>query len=251
MTLLLETFPFQTYAVAVLIVLGAYVVFGLTGFGSTVIALPLLALMLPLKFVVPLLMMLDLSATLLLGARFRKGIRYDELVWLVPFILIGMALGLTLLIKVAEASLLLGLGVFVLLYALYGFTRSGAPLPLGRIWSGPIGLAGGALSALFGTGGVLFAIYIAGRITDKNEMRATNASTIMLSALIRVVLFGAAGLLTQEHLLLFWVLLVPAMLAGFYLGNRLHSVLPAAGVVRVVYSVLVVAGVTLLVRGTA
>ena len=248
---LFATFPVQPYAVAVLVVFGAYVVFGLTGFGSTVIAVPLLALMLPLKFVVPLLMLLDLAAALVLGNRFRKRIRFDELAWLVPFVLIGMLLGLTLLIKVAEASLLLGLGIFILLYAAYGFTRRGVPLELGRVWSGPIGLFGGALSALFGTGGVLIAIYTAGRIKDKDEMRATNAATIMLSALVRVVLFAATGLLTQEHLLLFWVLLVPAMLAGFFLGNRLHALLPVAGVVRIVYSVLVVAGVSLLVRGAS
>ncbi len=244
-------FPYETFAIAALVVLGAYVIFGLTGFGSTVVGLPLLALMLPLKFAVPLMMLLDLAATLMLGARFRKGIRYDELVWLVPFILLGMALGLTLLIKVDEASLLLGLGIFVLLYAAYGFTRRGAPPALGRIWSAPFGLIGGSLSALFGTGGVLFAIYTAGRIRDKDQLRATNASTIMLSALIRVVLFGVAGLLTQENLLVFALLLVPAMLAGFYVGNRLHAVIPAAGVVRAVYSVLVVAGVSLVVRSVS
>lgn len=244
-------FPTEIFAITALIVLGAYVIFGLTGFGSTVVAVPLMALMLPLKFAVPLMMLLDLAATLAIGARIRKGIRFDELAWLTPFILIGMALGLTLLIKVAEASLLNGLGVFVLLYAAYGFMRRGTAPTLGRIWSLPFGLIGGALSALFGTGGVLFAIYVAGRITDKEQLRATNASTIMLSALVRVVLFGIAGLLTQPNLLLFAALLVPAMLAGFYIGNRLHAVIPAAGVVRAVYSVLVIAGISLLVRGTS
>ena len=246
-----ETLGLGTLATVALVVAGAYVVFGLTGFGSTVVAVPLLAHVLPLTFAVPLMMLLDLAATVMLGTRFRQGIRYDELVWLVPFILAGMALGLTLLIKVPQAALLVGLGVFVLLYAAYGFTRSGAPVGLRRLWSMPIGLAGGALSALFGTGGVLFAIYIAGRISDKEEMRATNASTIMLSALVRVVLFGAAGLLTQPDLLLCAVCLVPTMLAGFYAGNRLHAVVPATGVVRAVYAVLVVAGVSLVARGVA
>lgn len=244
-------FPYETFAIAALIVCGAYVVFGLTGFGSTVISVPLLALMLPLKFAVPLMMLLDLAATVAFGARVRKGIRFDELAWLTPFILVGMLLGLTLLIKVAEASLLLGLGVFVLAYAAYGFMRRGTALALGRIWVVPFGLIGGALSALFGTGGVLFAIYVAGRISNKDEMRATNASTIMLSALVRVVLFGLSGLLMQEHLLVFALGLVPAVLAGLYFGSRLHAVLPAASVIRAVYSVLVVAGVTLLVRGAS
>lgn len=243
--------PIETLALAVLIVAVAYVVFGLTGFGSTVIAVPLLALVLPLKFAVPLMMLLDLAATALLGARLRRGIRVDEVTWLVPFILAGMALGLTLLIRVDEGSLLLGLGAFVLAYAAYGFLRKGLPLVLSRGWSAPVGLAGGALSALFGTGGVLFALYFTGRIRDKDELRATNASMIMFSALVRVIFFGATGLLTQEGLLMTVALLVPAMLGGFFLGNRLHAVIPAASVVRAVYLVLVIAGVSLLVRGAA
>ena len=243
--------PVETFAIAVLIVTCAYVIFGLTGFGSTVMAVPLLALVLPLKFAVPLMMLLDLCATVMLGGRLRKGIRVDELAWLVPFILAGMALGLTLLIKVADTSLLFGLGAFVLAYAAYGFMRRGAPVVMGRAWSAPIGLAGGALSALFGTGGVLFAMYFTGRIRDKDELRATNASMIMFSALVRVVLFGLAGLLTQDGLLPCVTFLVPAMLTGYFLGNRLHAVIPAARVVTTVYVVLVVAGVSLLVRGSA
>jgi hypothetical protein len=41
------------------------------------------------------------------------------------------------------------------------------------------------------------------------------------------------------------------MLAGFTIGNRLHAVISAARVVSLVYAVLVVAGVSLLVRGSA
>ncbi len=243
--------PLETFALAALIVAIAYVIFGLTGFGSTVVAVPLLALILPLKFAVPLMMMLDLAATLMLGARLRKGIRLDEVAWLIPFILAGMALGLTLLIRVAEEPLLLGLGLFVLLYAAYGLTRRGVPIVLRRFWSVPVGLVGGALSALFGTGGVIFAMYFAGRIPDKEALRATNASMIMFSALVRVVLFGFTGLLTQEGLLASVAMLIPAMLGGFYVGNRLHAVIPAASVVKAVYGVLILAGVSLVVRGSA
>lgn len=243
--------PIETFAIAALIAGCAYVVFGLTGFGSTVIAVPLLALVLPLKFAVPLMMLLDLAITFMLGARLRKGVRVDEVVWLVPFIFAGLIAGVTLLVQVPEAPLLLGLGAFVLVYAAYGLMRRGAPVFLGRIWSAPIGLIGGSLSALFGTGGVLFAMYFTGRIRDKDELRATNASMIMFSALVRVMLFGVSGLLTQDGLLVCAAFLVPAVLCGFYVGNRLHAVIPAASVVRAVYVVLVVAGVSLLVRGAA
>ena len=227
---------------------GAYAVYGMTGFGSTVVAMPLLAQLLPLRFAVPLMMLLDLTAFALFGARFRRRIRYAEAGWLVPFMLAGMALGLTLLIALPEQGLLAALGVFVLAYAVYGLSRRGAPVQLARAWSAPIGLAGGALSVLFGTGGVLYAIYNSGRIRDKAELRATNAATIMLSSVVRAVLFGATGLLSQDGLISLALLLVPALLGGFAIGNRLHAAVPAGAVVRLVYALLVVSGVSLLAR---
>lgn len=238
----------QLVLVAALVVAVAYCVFGMTGFGSTVLALPPLALLLPLKFAVPLMMLLDLAAFLALGLRVRRGIRFDEIGWLVPTMLVGMVLGLTLLIRVAETWLLGLLGVFVLALALYGLARRGVAARLPR-WSGlPIGLAGGAFSALFGTGGVLFAIYNAGRIRDAGELRASNAAMIALSSVLRLVLFGVAGLLAQDGLWMLVAALLPALALGVVVGHRLHAVVPASLVLRAVHLVLLVAGASLLAR---
>ena len=49
------------------IVLSAYLVRGITGFGSGLIAVPLLALSHPLQFAVPLVLALDFTASLVLG----------------------------------------------------------------------------------------------------------------------------------------------------------------------------------------
>lgn len=228
--------------------LAAYTVYGLTGFGSTVLSLPVLVLVLPLKFAVPMLMLLDLCAFFVLGASFRRRVVFREIGWLLPFMLAGMALGLTLLIEVPEHFLLGVLGVFLLAYAGYGLSRRGAQAPLSRAWCVPIGFFGGAFSALFGTGGVLFALYNAGRASSKEALRANNAAMIMVSSLVRVVIFTAAGLLAQEGLLAFAALLVPPLLVGLWLGNRLHAAVPAAAVVKAVYALLVIAGLTLLAR---
>ena len=103
-------------------------------------------------------------------------------------------------------------------------------------------------SALFGTGGVLFAIYNAGRLSDATELRANNAAMILLSSLLRLVLFSVVGLLGQEGLPTTAMALAPALALGFGLGSRLHAAVPAAAVVKAVYALLVIAGLTLLAR---
>jgi len=94
-----------------------YSIFGLTGAGSTALALPLLVLVLPLKFTVPLLLLVDLVASLIISVQGKGRLRWDEFGRLVPFLLIGILLGLTLLVQAPERPLVFGLGCFLVAYA--------------------------------------------------------------------------------------------------------------------------------------
>lgn len=232
-----------------LIVFFAYVVFGLTGFGSGIVAAPLMANFFALPFVVPLQLLLDFTAFTVLGSRVRASVNRREIAWIAPFMLAGMALGLTLLVNLPRNLLLVLLGAFVLVYGLLGlFGRA----PAGRFsqwWVAPISTFGGVISALFGTGGPIYVIYLSRRIADPTELRATIATVVMLSALARLVVFGVAGLFLQPGLVALAVLLLPFLALGVWTGMRLHHRLPAARVRRLVYVLLVASGATLVARG--
>ena len=86
----------ETLIFAALVVAGAFVIFGITGFGSTIIAVPLLAHVLPLKFVIPMFVLLDFAAALRTGFKFHSTIAVDELKWLVPCMFAGIAVGVFL-----------------------------------------------------------------------------------------------------------------------------------------------------------
>ncbi len=91
-------------------------------------------------------------------------------------------------------------------------------------------------------------IYLAGRIQDKTELRATIATVVLLSAAPRIGLFAWSGLLTQPALPAAWTVLLPVAALGFWLGNHLHRALPGDSVLRVVYGLLALSGLSLLVR---
>ena len=109
--------PWLTLVAAACIVALAYVVYGLTGFGASIVAIPFLAHFFPLQFAVPLMLVFDLGAGLLLGLRHHRIVERRELLRLAPWLLLGMAGGVTLLVHAGERWLLLLLGSFVLLYA--------------------------------------------------------------------------------------------------------------------------------------
>ena len=109
--------PDPALALAALAVLAAYTVFGFGGFGANLVALPMLAHVMPIRFAVPMLLVLDLFAAGLMGLKNRPLIDLAELKRLVPPLLVGMAAGLVVLKLAAETWLLLLLGSFVLAVA--------------------------------------------------------------------------------------------------------------------------------------
>jgi uncharacterized membrane protein YfcA len=226
----------------------SYVVFGLTGFGSSVTAMPILVQFMPLRTAVPLMLICDLCAALLLGMKNREAVDRKELLRLVPFMLLGMLLGVTLLMKAPERPLLLLLGAFVLAYSAWSLWFRPAFRRIPAAWSAPLGTIGGVFTALFGTGGPIYTIYLARRLEDKAALRATISTLIFCSGLARLVLFVGAGLYAQHDVLPLAALLLPCALAGLYIGSRLHNRLPVQRVAQVTWGLLILGGLGLIAR---
>lgn len=241
-------FPWPTLLAAALIVLLSYSVYGLTGFGAAIVGIPLMAHLFPLRFAVPMMLVFDLCAGLMFGLRDRKHMSRPELLWLAPFVLFGMVIGITLLIKVDERWLLMLLGAFVLLYALRNLLTKNVPKPISRRWALPAGVIGGSLTSMYGTGGPLYVLYLAGRVADKSTLRASLGILIFSTALVRLGLFTGSGFYAQASLLPLAFALAPFAFLGYLLGSRLHTRLPAQRASQAVWLLLMVGGGSLLWR---
>src|SRR5262245_40610526 len=88
------------------ILLAAYFIRGLTGFGSGLIAVPLLAMSKPLQFVVPLVMSLDFIASFILGGVNSQQTNWREIRLLLPFGIIGACAGVFALTTFPPAPIL-------------------------------------------------------------------------------------------------------------------------------------------------
>lgn len=233
---------------AALVVFAGYLIFGVTGFGASPITIPLLAHVLPLVFVLPLASLLDLGSALALAIHTRRQADTRELLSLVPFTLVGLTLGVTLLVSLPRNATLLALGLFVCAYAVYVLLRQQAPRRLTRWWAAPAGLAGGVVGALFGMGGPPYVMYITGRVPDPAARRATISQMVILNVGLRVVAFALAGLLLSRALWIAVTILLPVAWIGVWAGNRVHVRAPPATVARVVAVALLLTGVSLIAR---
>src|SRR5437762_8164883 len=150
------------FILAGLAFIGALVV-GVTGFGSALVTIPLATHFVPLQFALPLFALVDLSTAFSVGLENPRNAARDEWRRLVPMILVGTALGVTLLANLPRAAGMALLGAFVVSYALYSLLRRGPVRVIDPRCAWLAGLCGGTTSALFGAGGPPYAISPASR----------------------------------------------------------------------------------------
>jgi uncharacterized membrane protein YfcA len=240
--------PFSLTAIllAPLVSLFASTVLAISGFGSALISIPLLALLLPLQIVVPLVLVLDFCASLVLGIRLRGSVDRTEALRVVPAMLVGIPAGVLLLVLVPARVMLLALGTFVLTYGIYTLTRRGGPPRLSQRWAVPAGVAGGLLGGAVGVGGPIYVMYYSARIAEPARLRATLSLTFLISTGTRLTLFAVSGLLVQKQLGLAFALLLPAVLTGLFLGHHIGQRLPHTVVMRAVAALLIASGLSVL-----
>ncbi|MDP3482428.1 MAG: sulfite exporter TauE/SafE family protein [Sulfuricella sp.] len=224
----------------------AYFIRGITGFGSGLIAVPLLAHFLPLQFVVPFVLMLDFTASITLGGKTRKHIDWNELKPLLPFGAAGVMLGVALLIHMPREPLLVGLGIFVLIFGVRNLLNIHGEKPISRLWAIPAGLTGGTVGALFGTGGPPYIIYLSHRLKDKAELRATFSGLFIFDGGLRLVSFLATGLLLQDGMFTALLAALPVMALGLYLGHRAHIGISSRQMLKLIGVLLIGSGASLL-----
>lgn len=240
-------FDFHTFIIAAAVVAAAYVIFGISAFGASLFTVPLLSHLFPLDFVLPMCVLLDVSAALALGVRFSRAADKSELLVLAPFSLLGAVLGVTLLVTLPRNATLIAFGIFLLSYGLYAFRQGEAAKRVARPWGAAAGFTGGAMGTLFGIGAPPYAIYLARRLADKAQLRATLSNIVLLSTSIRALVFLVSGLMLADRVVAF-ALLLPFALGGLWFGNRFHGRISRTALLRLISGLLVLIGASLLFR---
>ena len=237
----------ETAALAGIAFLGA-LIFGITGFGAALVTIPLATHFVSLKFALALFVLVDLGAALSVGLENPKNAVRAEWTRLVPMILAGTALGVTLLVNLPRDTGMLLLGLFVLGFGVYTLLPHGRSRVIAPGWAWLAGLAGGITSTVFGAGGPPYAIYLSQRGLTKEQYRATMGFATMTSISVRAVAFTLTGILLVPDVWQKALAAVPAGLAGIWVARKMFVRISRDMLLRVVAALLVVSGISLISR---
>ena len=229
---------------------------GITGFGSTVLALPFLNVTIGLKLAVQLLCVLSWAMALYIVIRSWKNLVWKEFLFIVLWAGLGMPLGIWLFDKLPGAWLCLFLGIFMIAVGIRGEiatlrsrTAETTSHPAKRsVLMKLLLFCGGIIQGAFGTGGPFVVIYSSKALPDKKVFRVTLSLLWLSMNSIRLLKWGICGELWNLELgnALLWGF--PVMLAGVILGDYLHNKVSEYHFKAGVYAILVLSGIFMAVN---
>lgn len=257
----------QTVAILVSVIFVARALESVLGFGGTIMALPILAILLPelpLKSVlVPVLALGNIVCTLGIVWVGRKHIIWREYLIIFIYALIGLPLGFWAARSAPENLLKFILGAFVTVFAIISLLKAlrhangnvpGAGAcesesPLKRMYLRFMIVAGGVMHGMFTTGGPCIVVYATRALATKGLFRVTLA---MVWLTLNIVMAGgwiANDVLTPTV----WSLAgltVPFIVLSVFVGDYLHHKLPEDTFRKLAYAILALSGISLLYKTT-
>jgi uncharacterized protein len=223
-------------------------VYGVAGFGSGLVAIPLALHFHEARLVLAVFALLDcVNVVRVLSAQPRQAVR-QEVVRLLPACVLGLVAGSLLLLVIAPRPLMLLLGAFVLVYAVWSLVAGDRAAMLSRGWAVPAGLASGLTSSMFGIGGPPYVIYLSRRGLDMGPLRATMAAAGLVSMGGRTLAFAMAGLLADPAVWLTALVALPGSLVALKWAEHVRHRLSPHTTRRVIEGLLMLSGMSLVVK---
>ncbi|MEY3666338.1 MAG: hypothetical protein RLZZ153_2520 [Pseudomonadota bacterium] len=229
-----------------LVILAGYLVLGITGFGSALVVVPLLAGHWPLAEVVTLTILLDIAASVVHGGLNLKQIRWNELARLLPGMTLGSLVGLWLLGTLDKRWPLFVLGLYVAYVGLRSLTAQARQTPtVSPHWAHLAGLLIGLVEVMFATAGPVVVAWLHKRMSDIASVRATVPVVMCLAGSLAVTVLGATQHIEFETLWPRWLVSIPVAVAGVVAGNRLASHIPVDLIKKIFSILLIMSGISL------
>lgn len=238
-----------TTVYVLVVVLIATLIRSAFGFGEALIAVPLLALRIPITVAAPLAVLVSITVAVVIVLQDWEKIHVRSMSWLVLSTLAGIPLGLLLLTGGGQRLVKGSLAVIIMAFAAYALIGRKPPeLPTDNwAWLLGCGLLAGVMGGAYGMNGPPLAIYGAMRRWSAQHFRATLQGYFLPASVIGMAGYALAGLwvrLVTHYYLLSLPLVIPAIFVGRAMNNRLRG----EAFFKYVHAALLIIGVVLLTQ---
>lgn len=240
----------------------------IAGFGSALVAMPVLAMALGPRHAAPLMALAGASVTVLVFWQNRRGMRWREALWLMAGCAVGVPMGAMGLRLLPEGPILGALGLLLLGYVGFSLRHGpdndagntanpaspeGGPTvgwysPRARVIAILVGSCAGILGGAYTTDGPPLVIYGDLKRWPRESFRAILQACFFFDGTLILLSHGAFGLITLDTLKNL-VFALPGMAVGLALGTLLDRHIPPRVFRGILLGLLTVLGLALCGRG--
>jgi uncharacterized membrane protein YfcA len=248
----MSSLSFLGLAFYVAVLVGAFAVRSAAGFGAGLIAVPMLALILPVSTAVSVATALTTLTSVRQVSRDWRHIAWQQFAVLVSYTVVGIGAGLYFVQLLDEHTLRQSLGAFLILYSAHALWKGTASPLLPARWHGALaavaGTCGGFFSALFGGGvGPIYVVYFNTLRMERIAFRVTMSAVVLIGGFARLAGYASYGFYKGSTLTLLAIGL-PLVIVGSWMGDRLARWLSIRAFSRVVGVLVLLSGVALLLK---
>ena len=235
------------YVLAVVFV--ATLIRSILGFGEALVAVPLLALRLPVSVAAPLAVLVSVAIAAVIVLQDWRDVHLRSATGLILAALPGIPVGILLLARGNEQIVKLVLGLIIIGFSLYSLTAKTTPhlREDHPRWLFGCGFVSGVLGGAYGMNGPPLAVYGALRKWSPQHFRATLQCYFLAASLVGLAGYSALGIWSGT-VTRYFLLSLPAMVTAILIGRALNREMRDTGFFRFVYLGLVAIGGILVVQ---
>ena len=236
----------------VIVMTGAFTVRSAAGFGAVLIAMPMLAFIMPVSTAVSVTTALTAITSVHQVSRGWRRVAWQQFAIMAFYSAIGIGLGFYCISMLDERALRHGLGVFLILYAIYALATANASRVISAHWRGVLaagtGIAGGLLGTLFGAGvGPIYVVYFSALRLEREIFRVTMTTVVLLGGVARIAGYASFGFYEPASFVLIAIGL-PLVIVGSWLGDRVIRKLEPKTFGWLIGALIFLSGIALLVK---
>lgn len=229
------------YLLVCLVVFFAGVTQGLSGFGSVLLSLPLLAIFLDIKTVIPLVALFGLAITMVLLQQLWKQLEWKAVYPLLLSALPGVPIGVFFLKRLETGTIQLILGIILIGYALYSLFLRSENRGINARWAYLFGFLAGCLGGAFGATGPAVIVYTSLQTWSKDKIKVTLQVFFFVSG-VTIVFSHALSGLTSLAVIRFFAVSLPMLIAGTYVGSFFYGKMNEEGYRKIILIFLALLG---------
>jgi uncharacterized membrane protein YfcA len=170
---------------------------------------------------------------------------------ILPFVIggaFGVPLGAYLVTFLNPACVRIGVGALLVLYSTYNLAKPTiTPIKSNPAADTGIGVLNGLLGGLTGLGGVISTIWVQLGGGPKDAQRAIFQPVLFITMTMTTLAFATTGQLFNADILKLFLMGLPALLLGLWVGVRLYGKLGDAAFRKAILILLLISGSSLVV----